>query len=128
MGKLWIDQVGGYGSEVMGPAWPRLALGNGGLEGYCPPGMLASTAWCPHHIPTALGRWASLAGAGGGFLELLMALPKAGSSVGQGGRTRDGFYPAAGEPWGWRERPVRWLQPEVMLQLVLIRTCTTTNA
>lgn len=29
VGKLWIDQVGGYGSEVMGPAQPRLALGKG---------------------------------------------------------------------------------------------------
>lgn len=65
---------------------------------------------------------------GGGFLELLMALPKASSSVGQGGHARDGFRPTAGEPWGWWGQPVRQLQPEVMLQLVLICTCTTTNA
>lgn len=47
VGKLWIDQVSGYGSKVMGRAWPRLAPGKGRGAGI--------TLWgCLPGVPTAL--------------------------------------------------------------------------
>lgn len=81
MGKLWIDQVGGYGSEVMGPAWPRLAprKGRGGWKGAALLGCMPALPGVPTTLlPLPWQGW------GGGFLELLMALLKASSSVGQG--------------------------------------------
>lgn len=112
VGKLWIDQVGAYGSEVMAPAWPHLAVALGRGDGEALPSW--GGCWCPHLTPTTIGSCASVQGWGEASQSSSWFFPRPAAPW---GRVGDGFDPM-GLPGvaGW------WLQ------LVLICTCTTTNA